>query len=151
MNKLIITALFVLLLTSCAKTLYIPVERTRTITETLHDTVVITKLEKETTKQTLRDTTSTIETKYAISTATWHSTVGELSHELSTKDTPFEVRIQYVERVVVDSIPVPYPVEVEKLVDKPTRLPLRWWESLFMWIGVITMIAFGIWIIRKKI
>lgn len=136
----IIIILITLFFVSCAKSLYIPIERTRTITETLHDTVIITKLEHETQSQILRDTTSTVQTKYAISTAVWHGAVGQLEHNIMTKDTPFEVRVQYVERVVVDSIPVPYSVEVEKIVEKPTRMPLRWWERWLVWIGAGTLL-----------
>lgn len=65
----------VLLVAACSRKIYIPVEKTVTVTETVRDTVVQVQLEKEYVKVITPDTTSTVETKYARSTATYHGSL----------------------------------------------------------------------------
>ena len=81
----------VLLVAACSRKIYIPVEKTVTVTETVRDTVVQVQLEKEYVKVITPDTTSTVETKYARSTATYH---GEplLTHTLTHYQLPFTIR-----------------------------------------------------------
>lgn len=79
----------VLLVASCSRKIYIPVEKTVTVTETVRDTVVQVQLEKEYVKVITPDTTSTVETKYARSTATYHGESGCSSMILKTSKTVF--------------------------------------------------------------
>ncbi len=57
----------------------------------------------------------------------------ELEHMTAQKDT------------VRDSIPVPYPVEVVKEVEKP----LGWWQKGLIWIGIIALMVGIVWIVGK--
>ena len=57
----------------------------------------------------------------------------ELEHMTAQKDT------------VRDSIPVPYPVEVVKEVEKP----LGWWQKVLIWIGIIALMVVIVWIVGK--
>ena len=59
-------------LAGCSKKIYVPVETKVTVKETVRDTIIDVQLEREYIKQVVPDTTSIVETKYAISTAIWH-------------------------------------------------------------------------------
>ena len=124
---IVITLVFLLLFvlfSGCTRRVYVPVERTTTVTEILRDTVVALRLKQVHDTVTIeslgRDTTSYLENGTHFSRATWKD--GKLGHSLGTlpdasvKDT---LQVKYV--IVRDSIPYPVPVEVEK--------KLTWWEQ----------------------
>lgn len=138
MKRVILTFLILLSLCGCSRK-YIPVETEVIVKETVRDTVVMTKTEKEYVKETIQDTTSTVETKYAKSTAVWRGDSGTLEHTIENKQDSIPVRIQYKDRETIIEKPVPYPVEVEKIVDKPVRMPLRWWERILQYVGAATL------------
>ena len=107
-----------LLLTSCSTIKYIPVKETEyvTVTETLVDTVIkwappIEKEDKET-----KDTTSTVETSLAKSTATVSN--GTLHHTIENKKDSIKTKIVYKDKIVTKTEykEVPVEVEVEKKV-----------------------------------
>lgn len=58
-------------------------------------------------------------------------------------DTVFteKTSTKYVERIltdtvrVIEKVPIETTVEVEKVVEKP--LDLKWWQELFIWLGVL--------------
>lgn len=118
----------------CTRKVYVPVERTTTVTEILKDTVV--ELHLDTVRDTVtveaagRDTTSYIENGTHFSHASWKD--GKLGHSLGTlpgaklKDT---LKVRTV--IIRDSIPYPVPVEVEK--------KLTWWEKTKMEYGGFAM------------
>ena len=135
----------VLLVASCSRKIYIPVEKTVTVTETVRDTVVQVQLEKEYVKVITPDTTSTVETKYARSTATYHGESGLLEHDIENKQDSIPVKVVYKEKEVVKEVPV----EVEKKVEVPKRMPLRWWEKIFFYTGIATVGGGIFWLIRK--
>lgn len=139
----------VLLVAACGRKIYIPVEKTVTVTETVRDTVVQVQLEKEYMKVITPDTTSTVETKYARSTATYHGQSGLLEHDIENKQDSIPVKVVYKDREVIKEVPAPYPVEVEKKVEVPKRMPLRWWEKIFFYTGIATVGGGIFWLIRK--
>ena len=107
-----------LLLTSCSTIKYVPVKETEyvTVTETLVDTVIkwappIEKVDKET-----KDTTSTVETSLAKSTATVSN--GTLHHTIENKKDSIKTKIVYKDKIVTKTEykEVPVEVEVEKKV-----------------------------------
>ena len=57
--------------------------------------------------------------------------------------------VVYKEKEVVKEVPAPYPVEVEKKVEVPKRMPLRWWEKIFFYTGIATVGGGIFWLIRK--
>lgn len=108
---------------ACTRRVYIPVERTTTVTEFLVDTVVEMRL--ETVRDTVtresggRDTTSYLEDGTHFSHATWRD--GKLGHSLGTLPGAKLSDTLKVKKIIVrDSIPYPVPVEVEK--------KLTWWQ-----------------------
>ena len=116
--KKIVTLLFILLLTSCSTIKYVPVKETEyvTVTETLVDTVIkwappVEKIDKET-----KDTTSTVETSLAKSTATVSD--GTLHHTIENKKDSIKTKIVYKDKIVTKTEykDVPVLVEVEKKV-----------------------------------
>lgn len=123
-------ALLFVLCSGCTRRVYVPVERTTTVTEILRDTIVEVELKQVHDTVTIealgRDTASYLENGTHFSRATWKD--GKLGHSLGTlpdasvKDT---LKVKYV--IVRDSIPYPVPVEVEK--------KLTWWERQKMEYG----------------
>lgn len=116
MKKILL--IFLLILTGCSTIKYVPIKETEyvTVTETLVDTVVkwmppVEKIVNET-----KDTTSTVETSLAKSTATVSD--GVLHHEIENKKDSIQTKIVYKDKIVTKTEykDVPVPVEVEKKV-----------------------------------
>lgn len=116
MKKILL--IFLLIFTSCSTIKYVPVKETEyvTVTETLVDTVIkweppIEKIVNET-----KDTTSTVETSLAKSTATVSK--GTLHHSIENKKDSVKTKIVYKDKIVtkIEYKDVPVPVEVEKKV-----------------------------------
>lgn len=119
---------------------------TQVVTNTVvvRDTDYIT-LPPQIIERTTPDSTSTIETDYAISTASILD--GLLYHSLKTKTNPIPVEVEHKE-TTRDSIvyrekevPVPYPVE--KKVEKE----LTWWQKTRLNIANIALCLAGIWLV----
>lgn len=107
----------------CTRKVYIPVERTTTVTEFLRDTVVELKLKQVRDTVTIdalgKDTASYLEDGTHFSRATWKG--GKLGHSLGTLPNASVKDSMKVKHIFIrDSIPYPVPVEVEK--------KLTWWE-----------------------
>lgn len=149
LKKALMLVGIVLMITACSRKIFIPVEKTVTVTETVRDTVVQVQIEKEYVKSITPDTTSTIETKYARSTATYHGESGLLEHNIENKQDCIPVKVVYKDKEIVKEVPAPYPVEVEKKVEVPTRMPLRWWEKIFFYAGMATVGGGVFWLLRK--
>lgn len=149
LKKALMLVGIVLMIAACSRKIYIPVEKTVTVTETVRDTVVQVQIEKEYVKNITPDTTSTVETKYARSTATYHGESGLLEHDIENKQDSIPVKVVYKDKEVIKEIPAPYPVEVEKKVEVPTRMPLRWWEKIFSYAGIATVGGGVFWLLRK--
>lgn len=154
MRKILIAiAFFVWLniwLCSCSKKVYVPVEKVVTTTEIIRDTIIQVQIEKESVGNTTSDTTSTVETKYARSTATYHGETGILEHNIENKQDSILVKVVYRDKEVTKEVPTPYPVEVEKKVEVPKRMPLRWWEKIFFYAGMFS-IGFRVFLIARKL
>ena len=134
--KKIVTLLFILL-TSCSTIKYVPVKETEyvTVTETLVDTVIkwtppIEKIDKET-----KDTTSTVETSLAKSTATVSN--GTLHHTIENKKDSIKTKIVYKDKIVTKTEykEVPVEVEVEKKV-------VPYWCWLLLVINLLIVVGF---------
>ena len=128
-----------LLLTSCSTIKYVPIKETEyvTVTETIVDTVIkwvppIEKVDKET-----KDTTSTVETSLAKSTATVSN--GTLHHTIENKKDSIKTKIGYKDKIVerIEYKEVPVEVEVEKKV-----VPCWCWWMLV--INILIAIVFAI-------
>lgn len=137
MKRLI--CLIILLLTSCSTIKYIPVKETEyvTVTETLVDTVIkwappIEKVDKET-----KDTTSTVETSLAKSTATVSN--GTLHHSIENKKDSIKTKIVYKDKIVTKTEYKEVPVEVE--IEK--KVVPRWCWLLLV-INILVAIVFVI-------
>lgn len=125
----------------CTRRVYVPVERTTTVTEFLCDTVVEVRLKEVHDTVTIepegRDTTSYLKNGTHFSHVTWKD--GKLGHSLGTlpdasiKDT---MKVKHI--IIRDSIPYPVQVEVEK--------KLTVWEQVKIKVGGIAIglaAAFG--------
>ena len=128
-----------LLLTSCSTIKYVPVKETEyvTVTETLVDTVIkwvppIEKVDKET-----KDTTSTVETSLAKSTATVSK--GTLHHTIENKKDSIKTKIVYKDKIIKQTEYKEVPVEVE--VVKKVVPGWCWW---LLGINILVAIGFAI-------
>ena len=128
-----------LLLTSCSTIKYIPVKETEyvTVTETLVDTVIkweppIEKIVNET-----KDTTSTVETSLAKSTATVSN--GTLHHSIENKKDSIKTKIVYKDKIVTKTEYKEVPVEVE--IEKKVVPSWCWW---LLGINILVIIGFAI-------
>ena len=132
--------LFILLLfVSCSTIKYVPVKETEyvTVTETLVDTVIkwmppVEKVDKET-----KDTTSTVETSLAKSTATVSN--GTLHHTIENKKDSIKTKIVYKDKIIKQTEYKEVPVEVE--VEKKVVPGWCWW---LLGINILTIIVFVI-------
>ena len=124
---------------SCSTIKYIPVKETEyvTVTETLVDTVIkwtppIEKVDKET-----KDTTSTVETSLAKSTATVSK--GTLHHSIENKKDSIKTKIVYKDKIIkqIEYKDVPVPVEVEKKV-------VPKWGYYSLGLNILVIIGFTI-------
>ena len=128
-----------LLLTSCSTIKYVPVKETEyvTVTETIVDTVIkwvppIEKVDKET-----KDTTSTVETSLAKSTANVSN--GTLHHTIENKKDSIKTKIVYKDKIVTKTEYKEVPVEVE--VVKKVVPSWCWW---LLGINILAVIYFAI-------
>ena len=131
--------LILLLFVSCSTIKYVPVKETEyvTVTETIVDTVIkwvppIEKIDKET-----KDTTSTVETSLAKSTATVSN--GTLHHTIENKKDSIKTKSVYKDKIVerIEYKEVPVEVEVEKKVVPDWC----WW---MLGINILAAIVFAI-------
>ena len=131
---LLFTAVLLMLLLSCTKTVYVPVERVKTVTTTVVDSFIEVVTPPERVTNATTDTTSVISTLYATSTATVSN--GILTHDLTQHARKDSVKTQTVYIHETDSVPfaVPYPV-VEQYV--PTWC---WWLSVLAFICICVSI-----------
>ena len=138
MKRILFLILFILL-TSCSTIKYVPVKETEyvTVTETLVDTVIkwappIEKVDKET-----KDTTSTVETSLAKSTATVSN--GTLHHSIENKKDSIKTKIVYKDKIIkqIEYKEVPVEVEVVKKV-------VPCWCWCMLGINILVIIVFAI-------
>ena len=128
-----------LLLTSCSTIKYVPVKETEyvTVTETLVDTVIkwappIEKIDKET-----KDTTSTVETSLAKSTATVSN--GTLHHTIENKKDSIKTKIVYKDKIITNTEYKEIPVEVE--IEKKV---VPNWVYYSLGLNILVIIVFAI-------
>lgn len=130
-----ITILF--LFAGCrTKTVYVPVKQTHLETVTFRDTIVDTRLDYYRDTIVTPDTISFLANPYGYSWA--EAKEGRLHHSLSSwPDTFLPVRTQYIEKIRLDSIPAPYPVEVTVYKEKEFSL----WQKARMRFGEFALIG----------
>ena len=138
MKRILFLILFILL-TSCSTIKYVPVKETEyvTVTETLVDTVIKWAPPIEKTDNETKDTTSTVETSLAKSTATVSN--GTLYHSIENKKDSIKTKIVYKDKIVerIEYKEVPVEVEVEKKVVPDWC----WW---LLGINILVIIGFAI-------
>lgn len=145
MKKMILSAVWALLfLGGCGvqRIQYMPIERTRTITETKIDTVVQVEIERIRDSVVTADTLSVLSNRYATSTAAVSR--GLLHHSLRTTEAKLDVPVQYVERIVYDSIP--YPFEVVRIVKDPAQSREIWTLRIIL----VLVVGFSIYRMFRK-
>lgn len=130
----VVFVLLFVLCSGCTRRVYVPVERTTTVTEILRDTIVEVELKQVRDTVTVetagKDTTSYLQNGHSYSYASIEG--GKLGHSLGTlpgikiKDT---LKVKHV--IIRDSIPYPVPVEVEK--------KLTFWQNLKIEYGGFAM------------
>ncbi len=111
---------------SCTTTEYVPVIEHHT------DTLIQTKVQKD--SIWLHDSIHVTEKGDTVRIEKWHTKY----IEKQVHDTTYVIKS--------DTVPVPYPVETIKEVEKP----LAWWQKTLMYLGGLLIVIFGLWIWRTK-
>ena len=134
-----IAVLTAFILVACTKTVYVPVDRVRTVTNTERDTIIKIKPVKEMVYVVTRDTIARARTSYAEAEASLTS--GQLALNLQNLDVEIPVETKVLETFIRDS--VPYPVEVTKY-EEVRYVP--WYDKVIRWLALACIIlnAFGI-------
>lgn len=149
MKKLFTIIIITFVFTSCkTKTVYVPVKQTSVETVFIRDTVVQMKLKYYRDTISTPDTISFLSNPYCFSWAELRD--GKLNHSLTSwPDSLIPIQVKYIERLRVDSIPAPYPVEVIKYTEKE----LNWWQLIRIRIGeisIVLLLGVLIWFLSKK-
>lgn len=136
----------VLVLASCTKTVYVPVETVHTVVKETRDTMIKIRPPNETQTVTTTDTVAVAETSLARARA--EVSKGSLTLDIRNKRDSIPVQTKVISVYKTDS--VAYPVEV------PVEIKVRsvtWYDKVIRWIcvGVLGLSFFGITIfdIRK--
>ena len=140
MKWIIIILLF---LTSCAPVKYVPIKGdTVVITETkyiLKDSLIYITVPDESVKNRTTDTTSFLETSVAKSNASIRN--GRLNHTLENKKDSIRTRIEWKEKVVIDSVMINQEIPVEVIVEKPIRDKWFYYSLMINLIFVLIIIG----------
>lgn len=144
MKRVINVLVLCTLLVACTKTVFVPIERKVTVTVKETDTLIMTKIEKETVRVETPDTCAHAETKYAEADACVSN--GRLNLKLRNKDAPVETKTKVITKTIYDSIP--YPVEVPVL--KKIRY-VAWYDKVSRWISGIVLGALLLVLVLKII
>ena len=138
MKRILFLILFILL-TSCSTIKYIPVKETEyvTVTETLVDTVIKWEPPVEKIVNETKDTTSTVETSLAKSTATVSN--GTLHHSIENKKDSIKTKIVYKDKIVTKTEYKEVPVEIK--IEKKVVPKWCWW---LLGINILVIIGFAI-------
>ena len=128
--------LILLLFVSCSTIKYVPVKETEyvTVTETLVDTVIKWTPPIEKTDNETKDTTSTVETSLAKSTATVSN--GTLHHNIENKKDSIKTKIVYKDKIITNTEYKEIPVEIE--VEK--KVVPKW---VYYSLGLNILVAIG--------
>ncbi len=138
------------IVTGCkTRTVYVPVKQTSVEVVTLRDTVIKTGMEYYRDTIITPDTISFLSNPYGFSWA--EAKEGKLHHSLSSwPDSVIPVRIQYLEKIRIDSIPVPYSIEVPVYKTKEISL----WQKIRIKLGEFALLGLilcvGYYFFRKK-
>lgn len=141
MKKIIYIAIL-LSLTGCkAKEVikYVPVEKIRTEQVIMRDTIIDVQLIPHKDSVSLNDTISFLENKYAYSNASF--TAGRLNHSLVIKSVKIPTEIQYIEKIVTDSIQVP--------VEAKGDIIIQYKRDFFWWCGLLSLLLIIVVIVLK--
>ncbi len=121
--------------------------------EELRDSIVYVYVEKERERNTTRDTTSMLETRYARSNASVSD--GVLSHTLENKNDSIPVRIMWKDKLVRDTVYVEVfrdkeiEIPVEIIVEKPIRDNIFWWSIIGNVIVILLVMFKIVWKFKK--
>lgn len=143
MRRILVIFLLCIVATSCTRTIYVPTERTTTITHYEVDTVVEIVTPPERVVSITVDTISVVSTTLATSTARIKD--GTLYHDITQHERKDSVPITTIHTHVVDSVsyPVPYPV-IEKVTPQ-----WAWWALAVSFLTVSFIITTFLIKIRK--
>ena len=164
-RKIILFLVALLLVCSCTTTKYItvPEYHSDTVRISSHDTIIVKQHAENISvplpivklSNVTKDTVSILTDGLYKSISKVHN--GILSHFLETlpnakvntnvhaNDT-LKIHNTNTNITKIDSIPKPYPVVKDKIVYE-----LHWYQTIFIWIGVITSIILGIYIVMYLI
>lgn len=127
---------------ACSKKVYVPTERVvvRTDSVAVHRADSLTRLLAVRDSFVVRDSVFVFQRGDTVVKEAWR--VRErvsLVHDTVRIGNGFTA-----ERIRLDSVRVPYPVTVEKVVTKEVQKELNWWRKCFLWTGGLFWGLFGL-------
>ena len=134
-----------LLMASCSKKVYVPVERTvvRTDSVAVHRADSLTRLLHTRDTLVIRDSIVTRITGDTVIKEAWRIRERvSLVHDTVRIGSGFSA-----ERIRLDSVRVPEVVTVEKVITKEVEKKLNWWRKCFLWTGGVFWGLFALGII----
>lgn len=148
MKLIYIILVIAAVLSSCSpRIVTVTVRDTTTVTriETVRDTIISAPLPVESALVSTPDTTSTLETSLAVSTATISS--GHLHHSIANKHTSLQVpaKISQEKEIVREVREVPVPVEVPQ----PYTPRWVWWVLGWAVVSSVVIVLVFLLIFRK--
>lgn len=131
---------------SCSKKVYVPVERTRTVTDStfIHRADSLTRLLHTRDTLVIRDSIVTRITGDTIIKEAWR-TRDRVSIIRDTVRIGNGFELQQLHR---DTIREPKIIEVEKRVE--VRAPLRWYQRALQWAGAAALLLPLLWLAARK-
>lgn len=135
-----------LLMAACSKKVYVPVERTRTVTDStyIHRADSLTRLLHTRDTLVIRDSIVTRITGDTIIKEAWR-TRDRVSIIRDTVRIGNGFELQQLHR---DTIREPKIIEVEKRVE--VRAPLRWYQRALQWAGAAALLFPLLWLAARK-
>ena len=131
---------------SCSKKVYVPVERTRTVTDStyIHRADSLTRLLHTRDTLVIRDSITTTVRGDTIIKEAWR-TRDRVSIIRDTVRIGNGFELQQLHR---DTIREPKIIEVEKRVE--VRAPLRWYQRALQWAGAAALLLPLLWLAARK-
>lgn len=127
---------------ACSKKVYVPAERVvvRTDSVTVHRADSLTRLLAQRDSVVVRDSVFVFQRGDTVVKEAWR-----IRERVSLVHDTVRIGAGFTaERIRLDSVRVPVPVTVEKVVTKEVEKELGWWKRAFLWTGGVFWGLFGL-------
>lgn len=142
---LALTAAVLLGVCACSKKVYVPAERVvvRTDSVAVHRADSLTRLLAQRDSVVVRDSVFVFQRGDTVVKEAWR-----IRERVSLVHDTVRIGAGFTaERIRLDSVRVPVPVTIEKIITKEVEKELSWWRKAFLWTGGLFWSLFGVGIL----